>query len=149
MDLLLACEGLIPNITDDSSDVLESDVKRWQHLFGFSRAEAVQEIQDWRSNLGRQTITAHAWSMINDDLEAPGYDKEAYEYAISTRFQDATYRQRALPPHQTPRTDSSSYLFRLEGPIPDVETLKEFAVLPSLPAILQGTDDDGWRHSSA
>jgi len=42
MDLLLACEDLIPNIVDNIDDteaVVEHDIERWQQLFEFSTRE--------------------------------------------------------------------------------------------------------------
>jgi hypothetical protein len=92
MELLLACEDLIPQCMDQpEDDIADADVDRWRSLFHYEAAEAVQQIRDWRANFGRQTIPLDTWHLIKHNLEPTGYDKEAYEYAVATRrFQDAT-----------------------------------------------------------
>jgi hypothetical protein len=153
MDLLLACEDLVPQVDGlDTSveDITRADSDRWQRLFAFSPSQAVYEIQKWRGTFGRYTVTADTWSMIKADLNFPDYDKEAYEYAVAKqRFHGSTASQPEFHHRQDNSAAlSSSYLFRLDGPIPDAETLKEFADLQSLPETLQGSrDPNGYENN--
>ncbi|KAB5513592.1 hypothetical protein GE09DRAFT_1231760 [Coniochaeta sp. 2T2.1] len=150
-DLLLACEDLIPlvaspNPTDD--DITPEDTERWQRLFSFDPSEAAQQIRDWRSTFGRQTIPTEMWSLMKDQLEGQSYDKETCEYAVATRRFQAPKSHQPLHDtdnhHENHHDDSSSsYLVKLEGPISTPDALKQLASLATTLATLPSTADDG------
>ena len=79
--------------------------------------------------------------MIRNEKEAEGYDKEAYEYAcgLATSLKP-TYQNTT---RSNSNANSSTYLFKLEGPFGDVEKVNSAAGLSEAPIILNGADDDG------
>lgn len=78
--------------------------------------------------------------MIRNEKEAEGYDKEAYEYAcgLATSLKP-TYQNTT---RSNSNANSSTYLFKLEGPFGDVEKVNSAAGLSKAPPILSGADDD-------
>ncbi|KAI0545604.1 hypothetical protein F4679DRAFT_599344 [Xylaria curta] len=111
------------------------DIKRWQSLFGLSYSQALKEIQDHRSDLSRARVSDSHWDIVRAKKEAEGFNKEAYEYAISFRAPKSSATQ---------TTDhNQSYLLRLEGPINNVTRVKQASRLMKAPPIFYGTDDDG------
>jgi hypothetical protein len=43
-----------------------------------SASDAVQQIQDWRKDFGRRTISNDTWSLIKDEFEPSGHDNDVY-----------------------------------------------------------------------
>lgn len=110
MDLLLACEELIPNIVDnidDTETVADQDIERWQQLFEFStREEASNAILGWRGDLGRKTLLSESWSLIKDEFESSGYDKEASEFYLASQRS----RSNRLPTRLDPKPEDTFLL---------------------------------------
>ncbi|KAI1744675.1 hypothetical protein F4680DRAFT_233339 [Xylaria scruposa] len=111
------------------------DIERWQSLFGISYSQAFKEIQNHRSDLSRATVSDSHWDIVRTKKEAEGFNKEAYEYAISFRAPKSSAIQ---------TTDhNQSYLLRLEGPVNNVTMVKQASRLMKAPPIFHGADDDG------
>ncbi|CAH0025564.1 unnamed protein product [Clonostachys rhizophaga] len=143
MDILQACEDLANNIASfnpfecSDAEIPKEQIQRWQHLFGFAEEEAIKELGSWRADLGRTSIPFLAWQEISQEKKRLGYDKQAYEYSLSSRW---LYRQAKA---QSPTSSSSSsktqaesiYLVKLEGSITSAAALQRLAELPALPEI--------------
>ncbi|KAK4227410.1 hypothetical protein QBC38DRAFT_499409 [Podospora fimiseda] len=114
----------------DSSDTPPGEtIHRWQTMFGYSRAEAVQQIEDKRRDLGgRITLTTQLWEAISADKEAQCYDKESYEHAcwLSSRRSATTttaaknshiqHCQEALGAYQYSRAPMGGRLLHVQVP---------------------------------
>ncbi|CAG9981034.1 unnamed protein product [Clonostachys byssicola] len=143
MDTLQACEDLANNIgyfdpfECSDAEIPKDQIQRWQHLFGFTEEEAIKELGSWRADFGRTSIPLLAWQEISQEKKRLGYDKEAYEYSLSSRWLSRQARA------QNPTSSSSSsktqawsiYLVKLEGSIPDAAALQQLAELPAPPEI--------------
>lgn len=143
MALLLACEDLIPQVVEldpSAEKVTKGDSDRWQRLFSFSASEAGEQIREWRGTFGRYTIADDIWDLIRPDLSFSGY-----EYAVALRqfYGSAAFQPQMHRNYEDSTALSSSYILRLEGPIPDAETVKDVAGLQSLPEVLHGLRNAG------
>ncbi|KAI0529949.1 hypothetical protein GGR58DRAFT_518840 [Xylaria digitata] len=81
MDFLNELESLAEVATRQSEQPDEpchNDIKRWQSLFGLSYSQALQEIQNHRSDLSRPRVSESHWEIVRAEKEAQGFDKEAY-----------------------------------------------------------------------
>ena len=139
-DLLAACESLIPIIESNfDAEPSQTDVDRWQRLFGFTFQTAAHEIQQWRANIGPLTISPEAWALAQPRWEAAdGYDKESYEYALANGRRD-----QAMRPSE-PTQETATILVRLgEGPLQDATSVMTLAGLASAPSVYHGEDGDG------
>lgn len=143
MDLLKACENLAENAAEFASSVgeqvhvSETDIRRWQRLFKLTRNDAVEEITNWRNNLGREYLSQAAWSIIRESRMSEGFDKESYEYSVC-------YKKKT-PPTSTPsgNGDTGMYLLRLHDALPTIQTVKVLLNSEKAPQVLSGSDDDG------
>lgn len=141
IDLLLACEDLIPNgidNIDDTEPVADQDIERWQQLFGFAtKEEASNAILEWRGDLGQKTLSPESWAIIKYKSESSGYGKEVYEFYLASQ---KSYRSATRPGPKLEDTSSdSSYLLKLEGPILDAGTVQAMASLSCTPKVIHGT----------
>ncbi|KAI1249434.1 hypothetical protein MGN70_009047 [Eutypa lata] len=128
-------------LPQDQEESDYDDVKRWQHILGYSYSETTQKIQAHRSNLSRISVTTSHWGLIRQEKEAEGYDKEAYEYACGLATSLKPTCQNTT--RSNSNANSSTYLFKLEGPFGDMEKVKSAAGLSEAPLILSGADDHG------
>jgi hypothetical protein len=109
-----------------ASDAVESEsfptddqLERWQRLFKYTRREAFNLIKAQRSDITRTRITDEHWSLVRDEKEAQGHDRETYEHSLQLgnvlKSQSATI----------PGADGKNiFLFRLGGILGDVERVR-------------------------
>ncbi|KAL9476270.1 hypothetical protein ACSS6W_006111 [Trichoderma asperelloides] len=148
MDFLAACEDLAANVAtfnvaDDDSLVSDSDLSKWQALFGFSLDEAAKAIRDWRADFARLTISQAAWLLVEEAKITEGYNKESYEYSL-WRAQMVEKRSRASKTHLVAKNGEAKYLVKLEHDCPpSTDSVELIRCLPKKPRILTGLDDDG------
>ncbi|ATY63497.1 oxidoreductase domain containing [Cordyceps militaris] len=89
MDLLSACESLASNVLEfnatSASDlqISDADIEHWRCLFKLTRAEAIEEISNWRLDFGRDSLSQSAWDLIKDSDFASGFSKESYEFSLA------------------------------------------------------------------
>ena len=81
MDLLAELESMALNITDTEDEVSAADTERWQQLFGFTQAEAIQSTEHFWNGYSRTRVSDELWATVGSTKEAEGYDREAYEYS--------------------------------------------------------------------
>ena len=112
-------------------------IQRWQRLFSYSYSEAVERINQHRSDLSRRQSTDEHWNMVRTHFERQGFDKEAFEYSLSTR------RGPTKPHSAHPERDEMTYLLRLDGPLAEVMTVEEIIGLSSPPDLRLGQGEDG------
>ncbi|KAK3313510.1 hypothetical protein B0H66DRAFT_629460 [Apodospora peruviana] len=106
-------------------------VERWQALFGYTYAEAVQQIKDKRRDLGQTTLSEASWETISADREAEGFDKETYEHSCwLARSKSARHHAVVTGPPPPPLPAGQKrvirpqiYLLKLEGPLPTPNSL--------------------------
>ncbi|KAK6949774.1 hypothetical protein Daesc_008095 [Daldinia eschscholtzii] len=121
-------------------EIDSDDIKRWQSLFGYAYAQAVQKIQEHRTDLSRVLVTDSHWDIVRVEKEAQGYDKEAYEHSCSL----AARTSMVVPERaQGKASKPSFYLLKLDGPFSDVTHVKSAARLHETPPDFSGTDDSG------
>lgn len=141
MDLLSVCESLASNVLEysatDTSDLQtpESDVEHWQQLFQMTRAEAIDEITNWRLDFSRESLSQSAWDAIKESEFSSGFTKESYEYSLARGS-----KLKRL--HVTSTNDTGMYLLRLEKTVPSIATIQDLLDTKTLD-IVSGLDDDG------
>jgi hypothetical protein len=146
MDLLDACEDLANNISSfdpfgiSDIHVSDGDSSRWQKLFNLTNAEAVKEIQDFRSDYTRSSISCAVWKDIRDSKTAEGFDKESYEYSLSPRWIARAGKSKQAV---SAESSNSTYLLKLDGLLDNVTVVQKLAELPDVPVVRNGQGDDG------
>ncbi|KAM5386582.1 hypothetical protein ACJZ2D_000545 [Fusarium nematophilum] len=126
----------------DHGEIDDETVNRWKTLFGFSSAEAIQKIEEYRANPDGIISDAH-WDMVRDEEESRGFDRETYEYSCIRR-QKAPHRE--LPQeNQQHQLQALTFLVKLEGPLSSLKDLATAASIESLStdSIFKATDTTG------
>lgn len=130
-----------------------AQVSRWQKLFGYSYSDAIDYLQEYRTDLTRSRVSDDHWDLVRVDKEAAGYDREAYEYecqitgkagkmklAASTKDVKATERFSSADADADADT---TYIFKLWGPLCTPEEVQSAAGLSDLPSLILATGDGG------
>lgn len=150
MDLLTEVESLasIAALQDTRlpDAISETDISRWQMLFGFSREGALAEIKQFCEQSKYPPIALELWELQQEELQAEGHNRETYEYQL---YQAVTRTPRSS--HSSALTHSKTlegsamdeYIFKLSGPLLDTKTLE--AVLGPCPDVKAGITDEGHR----
>ncbi|KAI1465082.1 uncharacterized protein F4812DRAFT_466558 [Daldinia caldariorum] len=89
------------------------DIERWQSIFGYTYAQAVRKIQEHRTDLSRIAVADSHWEIVRAEMEARGYDKEAYEHSCSLAASTSVV---AFQKAQVKPSKPAFYLLKLEGP---------------------------------
>ena len=90
MDPCLALEQMAENaLTSNDADTALSDpsnnlTQRWHQHFEYSHSEAVERVKKHRSDLNRCRVSDEYWSHVKTQYEDQGFDREAFEYSLST-----------------------------------------------------------------
>ncbi|KAG0649811.1 hypothetical protein D0Z07_3828 [Hyphodiscus hymeniophilus] len=119
-----------------ASDAVESDsfptdiqLSRWQQLFNYSPQ---------RSNLTRNRITDEHWSLVREDKEKAGHDRETYEHSL--QLGDVMRSQSAA----IPGVDGKMcFLVRLGGLLGTSENVRDIAGLDEEPKVVEGQSETG------
>lgn len=141
MDLLSVCESLASNVLEhiatDTSDlqIPESDIEHWRVLFKPTRAEAIEEITNWRLDFGREFLSQSAWETIMESECASGFKKESYKYSLARGWKPKRT-------HVSSADDSGMYLLRIQETLPTIRTVQDVLNTDKLD-IVSGLDDDG------
>ena len=118
----------------------DDTIQRWQRVFLYSYSEAVERINEHRSDLSRPQSTDEHWDMVRTQFERQGFDKEAFEYNLGR----SSGRTRDKAPLSTrPEWDQTTYLLKLDGPLAEVTTVEEVINLDSPPDVKLGQGEDG------
>ena len=133
MDPFEELERMALNAIDDASRGKEEEpshdqIANWQRLFHYSYSDAIDRIQQHRSDLARMRVSDEHWGLVQVEMEANGYDREAYEHKLQLG--------KTLPepyPAKAPHGDSgtaSSFIFKLEGPLSDPSVIQKSNYFP-------------------
>ncbi|KAL8727275.1 MAG: hypothetical protein Q9166_006156 [cf. Caloplaca sp. 2 TL-2023] len=134
MDLLNELENLASEAVRYDEKPTTEQVNRWQKLFGYTEAEALEQINAHRLDLNHRKISDEQWDLIQVDKEAEGYDREAYEHKLQLLI--ATGTQQPVISE-----DTDTFIFKLGGPLQNLENLK--SAIGSQTRILEGSNEDG------
>ena len=88
----------------------------------------------------RERITDDHWSLIEDEKQALGYDREAYEHSL--KLSEVFKTQSATLPTTSPN-GGMMLLFRLGGLLDSAEKVKNIAGLDEAPVVVEGVSDRG------
>ena len=130
---------------EDRNEPSDEDIARWQCLFNYSRDDAASLIKERRKDYSRNRVSNEHWEIVQSEMEAHGYDREAYEYSLdigrkkvskNTPFSEGIMR----PP---PAQSRATYIFRLEGPLDTLGKVQDAAGMSELPVSIQGIGEDG------
>ncbi|KLU90840.1 hypothetical protein, variant [Magnaporthiopsis poae ATCC 64411] len=135
--LLAACEALATNVLDDETNISDEDIVQWRRLFSLSHADARAAIQDWRSDLGRTTMSSESWESLQHLW--PGHSKESYDYAMATGKLKASA---ARPNTSASGEAEGRYLLRLEPGFLDARKIQEICRLDNAPVLFSSSNDD-------
>ncbi|KAF7188242.1 hypothetical protein HII31_10527 [Pseudocercospora fuligena] len=142
----LAGNAYNPNDQDENTkqEPISTTISRWQRLFGLSADDAVDRIMDHRHDLTKSRVSDDHWSTVQDEKEASGYDREAYEYEIGLQKKKAT-----LPDLVTTANEASDstikYLVELTGPLDTVDKVRTAANMDTMPPLVSGTSAEDGR----
>ncbi|KAL8685308.1 MAG: hypothetical protein Q9218_007848, partial [Villophora microphyllina] len=149
MDISEALEDLAINandIYDPNFRPSETDIERWQTLFGYSSDEATERIKTQKANGSHVGLTNSQWDMIKSDKEAQGFDRDSYEHWIEKQRQAATHHKESFPgPPSDPRAGNTIYLIKLDGILDSAQKIQEIASLQRLPRLHEGTSENNER----
>ena len=150
MDFLAELENMAINVVDESDAEQEqglSDdmITGWQQLFCCTHAEAIDRINQHRSNLSRERVSDEHWEMVRCGKEAEGYDRVAYEHEIDCGRKTTSRTASGIRagPSVGQASSKSIYILKLEGPLDTAAKIQEAAGLGSVPDIATGTGDLG------
>ncbi|EGX89375.1 hypothetical protein CCM_07626 [Cordyceps militaris CM01] len=141
MDLLSACESLASNVLEfnatSASDlqISDADIEHWRCLFKLTRAEAIEEISNWRLDFGRDSLSQSAWDLIKDSDFASGFSKESYEFSLA-------HGRKFERGNATKTDDNGMYLLRIHDTLPSLHTIQQLLNTDRL-EVVSGVDDDG------
>lgn len=129
------------NEDEEDSEPSEEEILRWQTLFAYSYAEAIEQIKNHRSDFARYRLSDEHWDLVRSELEPEGFSRESHEHWMklgrpSTSAHDGP-NLRAPPPTKA----SASYLILLEGTLDTPEAIQEAAHLPEPPKALAGKSE--------
>ncbi|KAL8730744.1 MAG: hypothetical protein Q9181_004550 [Wetmoreana brouardii] len=144
MDLLAVLEGMAVNASEDNGGDFEPSeemVNKWQTLFKYSYAEAVEQIKKDRNDYCRQRVSDDHWDMVLSRMEAQGFDREAYEHWL--RICDKPVVSDLDEVDLAISQPGSVFLIKLEGILSTPEKVQEIASLSEPPTIDHGVSDTG------
>ncbi|SMQ47291.1 unnamed protein product [Zymoseptoria tritici ST99CH_3D7] len=121
---------------------IRNTAARWRKLFLIPEDDVIETIMTHRSNLTRTRISDDHWEAIRAEMEAQGYDREAYEYEL-----DLQKRKAVLPTTSSSGNASNDcvyYLVELSGPLDTAEKVQRAAKMTEPPAVVRGesVEDD-------
>ncbi len=141
MDFLEELEGMAINISlKEDEAISETDAARWQKLFGYTRAEAMQHIEEYRADLSRGRVPDALWDGVKAAKEDQGYDREAYEYSLARRHQAQIHVNKG---DSTVRPEKGTFIVQLSGPLNSAAKVKEAADMNEIPEVCVGTGELG------
>ncbi|KAL8682219.1 MAG: hypothetical protein Q9186_001678 [Xanthomendoza sp. 1 TL-2023] len=121
MDLLQHLEELAMGL-DKIEEPTISDLTKWQKLFGYTASEAHQVITRLRSDVNGQKLSEEQWNLLKSGKEAEGHDRETYGHQLELWSTSLSSRSRSRP--STNSRDNSSYIFKLGGPLVNIENVR-------------------------
>lgn len=144
-------ETMVINVADDTSfdrqiessaAISPETVERWQRLFGFTANEAIDRINNHRSNIARVRVSDQHWEIVCHDKR--DYDKESYEFEID-QMQNHKKYSHASTSNQCHVEDpaSSIYLLKLEDILDSPQKVQEIASIHHVPQVLKGSTECG------
>ncbi|KAL9596322.1 MAG: hypothetical protein Q9219_005876 [cf. Caloplaca sp. 3 TL-2023] len=123
MDFLQDLEGLAIGATQAEQEPTPDDISLWHRLFGYSASEARNIIMKLRENLSRRRLSLEQWSMIKEEQEAQGHNRETYEHQLYLWSTSSHRQSRPQAPLQT--NEHTYWIFKLGGPFEDVKSLQQ------------------------
>ena len=96
-----------------STEVKKDDFACWERLFGFTKSQARNGIEEYGNDISRESISDELWDTLGPTAEPEAYDWEAYEYSRSLRRP----RQQHLSNSQAFAENTGSYSVKLQAPI--------------------------------
>ncbi|KAL9023941.1 MAG: hypothetical protein Q9196_006869 [Gyalolechia fulgens] len=139
MDLLQHLEELAVGVnrSEQEREPTADDLVRWNSLFGYSSSESLNIIASIRANINIHRLSDEHWDMIKALKESEGYDRESYEHQLQLWSTNPS-----RPSRLQVSSSTSSYIFKLEGPFADIESLQHLVGVSSAEARV-GYGDDG------
>ncbi|KAK3353324.1 hypothetical protein B0T25DRAFT_544246 [Lasiosphaeria hispida] len=126
-DYLDELESMAQSAADHDAAPEEADeigIQRWQKLFNCSYSEAAKKLQEHRAGICRNPVSDAHWELVRADKEAQGYDKEAYEYSCQLLVSQQSRRDSDHRIAATNAVSTSTYLFKLEGPLHSISAIR-------------------------
>lgn len=150
MDVFEELEQMALNAAEDAHDEMNdtpsaADISRWQALFHYTYADAVDFIKQHRSNYSRIRVSADHWEMVEAERVAQGYDREAYEHQLNIgSTQKPSTVCIGTVATISPAQARAVYVLKLENVLDTTQRVQEAAALEEPPPTIQGTaEDDG------
>ena len=129
--------------TESNSD----EIHRWEELFQYTQAEAIEKIQQQRYDLSRVVISDDHWHLIKEQVEAEGFDRKSYEHRLQIsrlpptqcHLPDAAQRNEA----KSQAVEPASFVFKLEGPLSTPQDVQRILGTTAALDIRHGVGEDG------
>lgn len=122
------------NAADDcnmESETAEEEMTLWQRLFTYSYTEAVEQIENQKSNYSRYRVSNHHWGLVRSRKEAQGFSRDSYEHWIKIKRgrQSTLFHGEEKSKESSVSQSESSYLVLLEGILSEPKTIQVAANL--------------------
>lgn len=132
------------NDCDVEHEPSEEEITRWQTLFAYSYSEAVEHINNQKSDYSRFRLSNDHWDMIRSQKEAQGYSREAFEHWMKTEGHSTPSDTKEKVIITSVFKAETFFLILLEGVLSSPESIQGVAKLPDPPRAFQaalGTRD--------
>ncbi|KAL8715785.1 MAG: hypothetical protein Q9220_000452 [cf. Caloplaca sp. 1 TL-2023] len=113
-------------------------MSRWQNLFGYSEDEARKAIKEHRADINGRKLSNKQWDLIRANEEADEIDRETYEHRLQLSSQKS---YNCIHAQDSAEDQAFKYLFKLGGPFPDIDTLRDKVRIPA--DLREGEGDGG------
>ena len=148
MDPFEELERMALNATEDSltsttEEPSPTEIARWQLLFQYSYSDAADRIKQHRSDLARTRVSDEHWSLVQEEMEADGYDRGAYEHKLQLGGKMAELHGVPQASDNYHPETAATYIFKLEGPLRNLAAIQKGADLLRLPDVLSGVGEEG------
>ncbi len=147
MDLFEELESMAINVVANGEDFglkpSDEEITRWQTLFNYSFAEAVEQLEDQRNDYTRYRVPDGHWGLVRSEKEAEGYSREAYEHWIKIGGQSVPSHQEKEIVETSVHQAESSYLVLLEDVLSKPEHVQAAANLLEPPETVQAASETG------
>lgn len=146
MDLFDELENMATNVADECDADIEPDkeeIARWQELFAYTYAEAVEQITSQENDYSRSKVSDDLWALVESQKEAQGYSRKAYEHEIKMGGRIRASRDQRVTTSICASEASPTYLVLLKGVLSTPEKIQAAAKLPEPPQAIQASSQTG------
>ena len=141
MDIFDELEIMATNASEDFGVEFEPDedeIARWQILFAYTYSEALEQIRSQKNDYSRRKVSDDLWDLVQSQMEAQGYSREAYEHKLRT---GGPSNDQQITTGDSTSQASTSYLILLKDVLSTPEKVQAAAELSEPPQAVQASSE--------